>query len=91
MSTLLGMTQLVTPLAKSTPVTQPSQTPMIPNRMPPVRDILEPISNEQAKTDYLEGQLEHISSISRLPSNVPPPELTTQRQETLQKRVQDYC
>ena len=44
MCTLLGTTQMVTPLAKSTPVTQSSQIPiMIPNRMPPVGDILEPV------------------------------------------------
>ena len=55
MSTLLEMTQMVTPLAKSTPVTQTSQIPiMIPSRMPSVRDILEPASNEQARADYLE-------------------------------------
>ena len=54
MSTLLGMTQMITPLAKSTPVTQTSQIPiMIPNRMPPVRDILEQAFNEQARADYL--------------------------------------
>ena len=54
MSTLLRMTQMVTPLAESTPVTQSSQIPMIPDRMPPVRDILEPTSNKQARADYLE-------------------------------------
>ena len=53
-STLLGMTQVFTPLAESTPMTQPSQMPMIPNRIPPVGDILEPTPNEQTRTDYLE-------------------------------------
>ena len=58
MSTLLGMSQMVTPLARPTTVTQNSQIPiMIPNRMPPVRDILEPASNEQARADYLERQM----------------------------------
>ena len=42
MSTLLGTTQTVTPLAKLTPMTQSSQMPTIPGRIPPVRDILEP-------------------------------------------------
>ena len=81
MSILSGMTQMVTPLAESTPVTQSSQIPMIPDRMPPVRDILESTSNEQARADYLERQLKHMGSISRLPSNVPPPVLITQRPE----------
>ena len=46
MSTLPGMTQMVTPLAKSTPITQSSQMPAIPCTLPPIRDILEPTSNE---------------------------------------------
>ena len=55
MNTLLGTMQMVTPLTKSTPVTQTSQIPiMIPDRMPPVGDILEPASNKQARADYLE-------------------------------------
>ena len=57
MSTLLGMTQMVTPLAESTAMTQSSQMPTIPNRIPPVGDILEPTSNEQAMADYLEKQM----------------------------------
>ena len=56
MSTLLGMTQMVTPLAESTPMTQSLQMPMVPGRILPVRDILEPTSNEQARADYLEKQ-----------------------------------
>ena len=57
---------------------QSSQIPMIPDRMPPIRDILELTSNKQARPDYLERQLKHMGSISRLPSDVPPPVLTTQ-------------
>ena len=55
MSILSGQTQLVTPLAKSTPVTQSSQTPIIlPGGMHTVRDILEPTFTEQARADYVE-------------------------------------
>ena len=71
-STLLGPTQTVTPLADSTPMTQPSQMPMIPDRIPPVGDILEPTSNEQARAGYLEKQMRQMSSISGLPSSIPP-------------------
>ena len=40
MSALSGTTQMVTPLAESTPVTQSLHIPVMrPNRMPPVRDI----------------------------------------------------
>ena len=49
---------MVTPVAKSTPVTQSSQVSvMISNRMPPVRGILESSSNEQARADYIERQM----------------------------------
>ena len=86
MRTLLGTTQMVTPLAKSTPVTQFSQIPvMIPNRMPPVRDILEPTSNEQARADYFERQMRHMGSMSRLLSDILPPEVVTQRQDITQR------
>ena len=79
-STLPGMTQMVTPLAESTPMTQPSQMPMIPDRIPPVGDILEPTSNEQARANYLEKQMRQMSSISGLPSNTLPLEdIPTQR------------
>ena len=92
MGTLPGMTQMVMPLTESTPMTQSLQAPMIPNRIPPVRDVLEPISNEQARADYLKRQMRQMSSISGLPSDIPPLEdITTQRQDNLQKRVQDYC
>ena len=68
LSTLPGMTQMVTPLAESTPMTQSSQMPTIPGTLPPVRDILEPTSNEQARSNYLEIQMRQMSSIPKLPS-----------------------
>ena len=40
MNTLPGMTQMVTPLAKSSPITQSSQMPAILDTLPPIRDIL---------------------------------------------------
>ena len=73
-STLLGTTQMVTPLAESTPMTQPLQMSTVPGRIPPVGDIFEPTSKEQARADYLEKQMRQMSSISGLPSNMPPPE-----------------
>ena len=53
-STLPGMTQMFTPLAKSIPITQSSQIPAISDTLSHVRDILEPASNEQARPTYLE-------------------------------------
>ena len=46
--------------------------PAIPGQIPPVRDILEPASNEQVRFNYLEKQMRQMSSISRLPSDMPP-------------------
>ena len=43
---LPGTTQMITPLAKSTPITQSSQMPAMSDTLPPIRDILEPTSNE---------------------------------------------
>ena len=51
-NTLPGITNIATPVAKSTPVTQASQVPVILNV--PERDIVEPVSSERARTAYLE-------------------------------------
>ena len=51
-NTLPGITDIATPVAKSTPVTQASHTPVIPTV--PERDIMEPMSSERARTAYLE-------------------------------------
>ena len=45
-NTLPGTSSMVTPLAKSTPLMQSSQIPMISAALPHVRDILKPASNE---------------------------------------------
>ena len=50
----LEQPSMVTPLAKSTPITQILQMPTIPAVSPHVGDILEPASNEQARAAYLE-------------------------------------
>ena len=53
-NTLPGITNIATPMAKSTPVTQASQPSVIPNVPLPERDIVEPVSSEKARTAYLE-------------------------------------
>ena len=65
------MTQMVMPLAESTPMTQPSQMHTVPDQIPLVGDILEPTSKEQARSDYLDRQMRQMSSISGLPSDMP--------------------
>ena len=42
-NTLLGITNIATPMAKSTPATQASQTPVILNVPLPERDMVEPM------------------------------------------------
>ena len=59
-NTLPGTTSMVTPIAKSTPITQALQMPMMPAVLPHVRDILEPSSNEQVRATYLERQMHEI-------------------------------
>ena len=83
------MTQMVTPLAKSTLMTQSSQMSTIPGRIPPVRDILELTPNEQVRAEYLERQM---GSMPRLPSDMPSLEdEIVQRPEGLQERIQNFC
>ena len=67
---LPGTTDIVTPIAKSTPVTQASQMTVLPNVPPHERDILEPMSNEQARSTYLEKQMQGMSSV-KLPLDMP--------------------
>ena len=53
-NTLPGITNITTPMAKSTPVTQASQIPVLPNVPLPERDMVEPVSSKRARTTYLE-------------------------------------
>ena len=69
-NTLPGTTSMVTPIAKSTPMTQALQVPTIPIILPHVRDILELSPNEQARAAYLERQIQGMSSV-RIPSSMP--------------------
>ena len=89
-NTLPGTTSMVTPIAKSTPVTQASQMPTLPIVSPSERDILEPSSNEQARAAYLERQVQGMSSM-RLPSDIPSLENMSLGSENLPKRIQNLC
>ena len=53
-NTLPVITDIATPMAKSTPVTQALQTPALTNVPLPERDMVEPVSSERARTTYLE-------------------------------------
>ena len=51
-NTLPGITDIATPIAKSTPVTQTSHIPVVQTILE--RDIVEPMLSERARTAYLE-------------------------------------
>ena len=90
-NTLPGTTSVVTPIAKSTSITQASQISSIPMVSHHARDILEPSSNEQVRADYLEKQMQVMDSI-RLPSSMPSLEDgILVEPESLSKRIQNYC
>ena len=89
-STLPGTTSVVTPIAKSMPVTQASQMPVLPIVPSNERDILEPLSNEQARSAYLERQMQGMSSV-KLPLDVASLEDTSQGSGNLPKRIQTFC
>ena len=82
---------MVTPIAKSTPMTQASLMPTIPIVLLHVRDLLEPSSNVQARAAYLERQMQGMNSV-RLPSDMPSLEDSISvGPESLSKRIQSYC
>ena len=60
-NTLPGITDIATPIAKSTPVTQASHIPLTKTILE--RDIVEPMSSERARAAYLESQIQDMSSV----------------------------
>ena len=89
-SALPGTSSMVTPIAKSTPVTQASQMSVLPIVPSNERDILEPLSNEQARSAYLERQMQGMSSV-KLPLDMPSLEDMSQGSGNLPKRIQTFC
>ena len=70
-NTLPGITNIATPIAKSTPVTPVNQASHIPvTKTIPERDIVRPMSSERARATYLESQIKDMSSV-QLPLNIP--------------------
>ena len=60
-NTLPGITNIATPIAKSTPVTQASHIPV--TKTIPERDIVKPMSSERARAAYLESEIQDMSSV----------------------------
>ena len=91
MNTLPGTTSMGIPMAESSHIPQIGPTLFRPIPTPCVCDILEPSANEQARADYLERQMRHMSSV-QLPSSIPPSgDDIPLEDESLSRRIQDYC
>ena len=87
-NTLRGITNMATPIAKSTPVTQASHIPV--TKTIPERDIVEPMSSERARATYLENQIQDMSSVW-LPSNIPLMEEGSCALTNLTRRINTFC
>ena len=62
-NTLPGITNIATPLAQSTPVTQASHIPVV---WPTTgRDIVKPIASEEARAKYLEEHMKGMSDVKQ--------------------------
>ena len=87
-NTLPGITNIATPIAKSTPVTQASHIPM--TQTMPEKDIIKPLSSERARTTYLEQQMQDMSSV-QLPLNIPLMEEESRASTDLTRRIHAFC
>ena len=87
-NTLLGITNITTPNAKSTPVTQASHIPV--TKTIPERDIVKPMSSERARAAYLESQIQDMSSV-QLALNIPLMEEESCVSTDLTRRINIFC
>ena len=85
---LPGITSIPTPITKSTPVTQALHIPV--TRISTERDIVRPMSSEEARAKYLERQMEGMSSV-RLPSKIPLREEESLTSMDLTRRINAFC
>ena len=87
-NTLLGITSLPTPVAESTPVTYASH---IPTSTPGTeRDIVQPISSEEARAAYLEERMKNLGGVP-LPLNIPSKAEESCMSADLAKRIDIFC
>ena len=87
-NTLPGITNIATPIAKSTPVTQASHIPVTKTILE--RDIVKPMSSERARATYLENQIQDMSSV-RLPLNTPSMVEGSHVSTDLTRRINTFC
>ena len=87
-NTLPGITNIGTPMTKSTPVTQASHIPV--TKTIPERYIVRPMSSERARAAYLESQIKDMSSV-RLPLTIPSMEKESHTSTDLTRRINTFC
>ena len=87
-NTLPGITNIATPITKSTPVTQALHIPM--TQTTPEKDIIEPLSSEKERTTYLEQQMQDMSSVL-LPLNITLMEKESCASTDLTRRIHAFC
>ena len=85
-NTLPGITGIPTSITESTPVTQPYPIPMTDIG----RDIVQPISSEEARARYLEKQMKGIESV-RLPTNISTLEEDPSVSIDLTRKIDVFC
>ena len=86
-NTLPGTNNILTPITKSTPVTHASHVPV--TRTSTEKDIMQPISSEEARARYLDRQMKDMSSV-RLPSKIPSMEESLTSMD-LTRRIDTFC
>ena len=87
-NTLPGINNVPTPIAKSTPVTQALHVPVTGTSTE--KDIVQPVSSEEARARYLERQMKDMSSV-RLPSRIPSMEEESLTSADLTRRIDIFC
>ena len=87
-NTLPGITNIATPIAKSTPVTQASHIPVMQTM--PEKDMIKPLSSEKARTTFLEHQMQDMSSV-QLPLNISLMEEESCASTDLTRRIHMFC
>ena len=88
-NTLPGITNLPTPIAKSTPVTYASHYSPTP-KPGTERDIVQPIAREEARAAYLEERMKHMGSV-QLPSDMSSEVKESHVSADLTRRIHDFC
>ena len=87
-NTLPGITNVPSPIAESTPVTQASHIPV--TRTGIESDIVQPISSEDARARYLEKQMKGMDSV-RLSTNISSLEEEPFTSTDLTRRINAFC